>query len=158
MTAPRSLLLALAAGLALVPLLRGQDRSDRMTEDERLVHAAVEHYVQGFYQADPGRIEQALSPEVRKMGYWRKAPDQPWSDASFMNFEQAKELAAKWNADGKQGKDLPFEITLFEVADKTAAAKVTAKWGQDYFHLVKEGDAWRIHQVLWQSAPAPRTH
>ncbi len=126
---------------------------DEPTKDEAAVEACVLDYVQGFYTADVERIERALSEDVKKMGYWRPEGESKYSDAAHMTFEQAKKLAATWNADGKQGKDLPYEIELFEVVDKTASAKVTAKWGMDYFHLVKEGEAWKIHHVLWQSAP-----
>ena len=37
--------------------------------------------------------------------------------------------------------------------DKIANAKVTAKWGIDYFQLVKEDGRWKIHHVLWQTHP-----
>ena len=60
---------------------------------------------------------------------------------------------AHWNADGKQGDDLEYEIELFEVADQTAAAKLSAKWGIDYMHLAKFDGEWKIMHVMWQSHP-----
>ena len=35
-----------------------------------------------------------------------------------------------------------------------AAGKITAFWGIDYVHLVKEEGVWRIRHVIWQSEPA----
>ena len=52
--------------------------------------------------------------------------------------------------------DSPSTVEVFEIADKTAAGKVTAFWGIDYVHLVKEADGrWMIHHVIWQTAPEP---
>jgi len=119
------------------------------------VRAAVEDYVLGFYRAEPERLERVLSPDLQKLGYWRATTDLEFGDALHMSFEQALALAATWNANGQQGDDLTYEIELFDVGDKTACAKVTAAWGQDYMQLAKEGEAWRIHHVLWQSAPRP---
>ena len=47
----------------------------------------------------------------------------------------------------------PKKITVFEVLDKIATAKVEAKWGIDYFHLAKINDKWMIVNVLWQDYP-----
>ena len=70
-----------------------------------------------------------------------------------MTYDQAIALAKSWNVDGKQGELKPYEIEIFEVLDKTAAAKLTAHWGSDYFHLAKEGGEWKIRHALWQSPP-----
>lgn len=45
------------------------------------------------------------------------------------------------------------EITVLDVLDKTAAAKLVAKWGIDYFQLAKQDGTWKIVHVLWQSHP-----
>ncbi|MDB5242588.1 MAG: hypothetical protein JWP57_3213, partial [Spirosoma sp.] len=63
-------------------------------------------------------------------------------------------LAKIWNKDGKRTRpDSPRVVEVFEVADKTATAKVTAVWGIDYLHLVQENGRWMIVNVLWQSPP-----
>ena len=137
-------------GVLLLPTVA---ETEELSENERGVRAAVEDYVLGFYEAAPERLERSVSKELVKFGFWRRAVGEEYKQAKHMTFDAAIELAKTWNNDGKQGKDLPYEIKLFEVADITAAAKVTAKWGQDYFHLVKEDGKWKIHHVLWQSAP-----
>jgi hypothetical protein len=50
----------------------------------------------------------------------------------------------------------PKDITVFDVQDQTASAKLTAWWGTDYLLLAKEKGRWMIIQVLWQSPP-PKT-
>ena len=130
---------------------------DELTADEKAVQAAIEDYVLGFYDAAPERLERSVSPALKKMGYWREDENSEYQGAMHMDFEAAIELAKVWNADGNRGTDLPYAIELHEVADMTATAKVTAYWGQDYFQLAKDKDGrWRIHHVMWQSAPPTR--
>ena len=117
------------------------------------MRSAVEDYVHGFYDAEPARIERSVSEALVKKGYWRRDASSEYAEA-LMTFEGAVKLAGDWNADGRQGADLTYEIEILDVLDKTAAAKLTAKWGIDYFQLVKEGDKWMIHQVMWQSHPS----
>ena len=50
----------------------------------------------------------------------------------------------------------PKEITVYDVQDQTANAKLTAWWGTDYLLLAKESGRWMIIAVLWQSPPAKR--
>lgn len=70
-----------------------------------------------------------------------------------MTFEQLKQVAATYNKDGHLPKDAPKDITIFEVLDQTATAKLVAEWGVDYFHLAKFEGKWMIINVLWQSPP-----
>lgn len=63
-------------------------------------------------------------------------------------------LAAVWNKDGSLANAKSARtVQVFEVVDKTASAKVTAAWGIDYIHLVKENGTWFVMNVLWQSEP-----
>ncbi|MEM8712910.1 MAG: nuclear transport factor 2 family protein, partial [Planctomycetota bacterium] len=141
--------------LVTLPLARDEGDSGTVAHDKNraAVEACVTDYVQGFYTAAPERLERALSKNLKKMGYWKGEGKDAYSDALHMTYDEAIALSKTWNNEGQQGDDLAFEVTIFEVVDKTACAKVTAKWGMDYFQLAKEGDAWKIHHVLWQSAP-----
>jgi hypothetical protein len=47
----------------------------------------------------------------------------------------------------------PKDITVYDVQDQTASAKLTAWWGTDYLLLAKEDGRWMIIAVLWQSPP-----
>ena len=143
-----------AATLLALPLLAfAQDAEPKRSADEIAVERAMKDYVEGFYQAKPELIERGVSKDLKKMGYWRNDETGEYSDAMHMNFEQAVTLAKRWNADGQQGENLKYEVEVYEVADKTACGKLSAKWGIDYFQLAKEGEAWKIHHVMWQSHP-----
>ena len=140
-----------ALALALAP--QQPSEATEPTADERAVRAAIEDYVQGFYAADPSRLERALSKDLTKVGYYRGDDQDQFAGPLGMTYEQALELAASWNAGGAQGELPEPRIQVFDVADKTAAGMLVAAWGQDYLQLVEEEQGWRIRQVLWQSPP-----
>lgn len=123
------------------------------SNDEReAVRQAVLDYVEGVYNVDPSRIERSVHPDLAKRGYFKPRGKDEYAN-SPMTFAQLVEVAKTWNKAGKLPKDAPKEITIFEVLDQTASAKLVAQWGIDYFHLAKYDGKWKIVNVLWQSPP-----
>ena len=125
-----------------------------MTEDEKAVHQAAMNYLDGLYKADTSYIIESIHPDLRKRGYWFNKKEESYSGASDMTFQQLIKLTKKWNKDGSRtNEDSVKEVTVYEVLDKTATAKVTAVWGIDYMHLVKLDGKWMVMNILWQSPP-----
>lgn len=120
----------------------------------KAVQRACLDYVEGVYEIKPELIERGVHPELKKYGYWRGGDNNEYRGTA-MTFEQLRELAKNYNKDGRIPADAPKKVTVFDVLDKTASAKLVAHWGIDYFHLVKEEGNWKILQVVWQSAPKP---
>jgi hypothetical protein len=121
--------------------------------DREAVRAAVLDYVEGFYGGDTVRLVRSVWPEVRKYGYWRAKPDAPYAGeampfADFLSYANRIRSGAS-----KTPAGAPKDITVFDVQDQTASAKLTAWWGTDYLLLAKEKGRWMIIQVLWQSPP-----
>ncbi len=145
-------LLSLALVLVLAVPLSVQAQQDA---DHEAVYNAVLDYVEGIYNVQPERIERSVHPELRKLGFFRPSADGPYRPGTMpMTFDQLVNLAANWNKNGQVPEDAPKEITIYEVLDRTASAKLTAHWGIDYFHLAKFDDGtWKIINVLWQSPP-----
>jgi hypothetical protein len=139
--------------LTLLPAAgAAQSDSSRDTNREG-VRQAVLDYVEGVYNVDPARIERSVHPKLAKTGFYRGPQDETYRPASAMTFAQLIEVAKTWNKAGKLRKDAPKEITIYEVTDQTATAKLVAEWGIDYFHLAKFDGKWMILNVLWQSPP-----
>lgn len=123
------------------------------SNDERdMVRQAVLDYVEGVYQVEPARIERSVHPDLSKHGYWREKGKDGYTTGK-MSYAELVEVAKTWNKSGKRPKDAPKEITIFDVQDQTASAKLVAAWGTDYFHLAKYNGKWMIVNVLWQSPP-----
>ena len=123
-------------------------------KERKLVKAAILDYVEGVYEADTTRIYESVHPTLAKRGTWYDEKNNDYSSFQEMNFQQLVNLVRSWNKDGKRANsDSPREVTVYDVQDKTASAKVVAAWGTDYFHLAKMDGRWYIMNVLWQTAP-----
>lgn len=144
----RFALLLLVVGISFAPQVGAQS-----TVDHEGVRQAVLDYVEGVYNVDPARIERSVHPRLAKLGFYRGPDDASYRAPGVMTFERLKEVAATFNQDSHVAKNAPKEITVFEVLDQTATAKLVAVWGIDYFHLAKFDGKWMIVNVLWQSPP-----
>src|SRR5688572_7520955 len=120
----------------------------QQTSDEKAIRATILNYVESFYNADTAKVYASVHPELAKRGDFKK--DNEYRELK-MTFKQMNYWAARWNKTNPVPKDAPKEITIFEIKDKIATAKVRAMWGTDYFHLVKQDGVWKIVNVLWQS-------
>ena len=137
-----------AALLLIVSPAQSQDKSDK-----KAVEMAVLDYVEGIYEVQPERIERSVSKELAKIGYWR-AEDKTTYQEAKMSYQQLYDLAGQWNADGRVDPDkAPKKITILDLMDMTAVAKLEAEWGYDYLNLAKKDGQWTIVNVLWQSYP-----
>ena len=139
-------------GLVATPFFAGQANSDK-----EAVRMTLLDYVEGIYNGQPERIERSVHPKLAKLGFYRPPAETAYRGASPMSFERLIEVAKNFNKDGKLPKDAPKEITIFEVQDQTATAKLVADWGTDYFHLAKFDGKWMIVNVLWQSPPPKKS-
>jgi hypothetical protein len=136
------LLMLLPAGLA------GQAPTERDN-----VRRAVLDYVEGFYEGDTTKMIRSIRPEVFKYGYFiprdsssYQGERMAWPEfLAYANRVKANKRFAPATA--------PKEVTVFEVLDQTAAAKLTAYWGVDYLLLAKHDGKWMITHVLWQTPP-----
>ena len=143
-------LILLAASAVLI--IGGVTARSQSSDDRERVRQAVLDYVEGVYQVEPARIERSVHPDLSKHGYWREKGKDGYTTGK-MSFAALVEVSKNWNKSGKLPKDAPKEITIFDVQDQTASAKLVAAWGTDYFHLAKYDGKWMIVNVLWQSPP-----
>jgi hypothetical protein len=128
-------------------------RAPASTEREA-IERAVKDYVEALHQVKPELVERSVHPALEKMGLYRPDDSKEYRLPGVMTYEQLRALAGSWNADGAQGADLTYEVEVLDALDVTASAKLSAKWGVDYMHLVKSEGRWKILQILWQSHPA----
>lgn len=145
---------ALALGFAVggnLPVAGQQSGS--AAADRAAVQQAALDYVEGLYLADTSRIERSVHPQLTKRGFWRDSVSEPWGAQTTMTYDQLIALTKTWNA--KKDRDTTIKkVDVFDVADQTASAKVTAMWGIDYLQLAKYDGRWKIINILWQAHPA----
>ncbi|MEM7381236.1 MAG: nuclear transport factor 2 family protein [Bacteroidota bacterium] len=124
------------------------------SKDLDAVKAACMDYIHTFYHADTTLAYKSIHKSLRKTGFYFAEEENKYSEQLEMPFDQLISLAKRWNADGSRANEnSPKEVTIFEVSDKTAVAKVSAVWGIDYISLMKIDGKWLIVNVLWQSPP-----
>lgn len=120
-------------------------------DDREAVKQAVLDYVEALYEADSTRIERSVHRDLFKLGFERD------KDGTYkpyrMTYQELYDLAGKWNKTGRIPKNSKKEIVVYDVADQTASAKLTAMWGIDYLHLAKFDGKWMITDILWQTPP-----
>jgi hypothetical protein len=141
--------LVIALLLAPVTAMRAQ----APVSERDAVKRAVLDYVEGFYEGDSTRFVRSIRPEVFKYGFWiprdstkYQCERMPWAEFhSYANRVKANKRFAPASA--------PKEITVFDVLDQTASAKLVAYWGVDYLLLAKYDGRWMITHVLWQTPP-----
>ena len=121
--------------------------------DRKAIERAVLDYVESAYEVRPENIDRSVHPELAKLGFTRRAPEDAWKRHD-MDFASLRALVAEWNKDGKMPKDARKDVVVLDQLDRTAAARAHAYWGIDFFHLLKDAEGeWKIRQVLWQSHP-----
>jgi hypothetical protein len=131
----------------------GQPALAQSSSDREAVRLAVLDYVEGFYEGDTARLVRSVWPQVRKYGYWRPRPDTAYAGEAMPFAEFMTYAGGVRTGRNRTPAGAPKEITIYDVQDQTASAKLTAWWGTDYLLLAKEHGRWMIIAVLWQSPP-----
>ncbi len=119
--------------------------------DISAVELTCMNYIEGFYEGDAEKLKLALDPNLNKFGFWKDKESGKYGDAIHMSFDQA--LAFAKNVQEKKQyppADAPKKVTILDVKEVIAAAKITAWWGEDYVLLSRKNGSWIIEQVLWE--------
>lgn len=125
----------------------------QVTDDREAVKQTVLDYVEALYEADSSRIERSVHRDLFKLGFER---DKAGAYKPYrMTYQELYDLAGRWNKTGRIPKNSKKEIVVYDIADQTASAKLTAMWGIDYLHLAKFDGKWMITDILWQTLPQP---
>ncbi len=104
----------------------------------------VLNYVEGWYEADENKMNQALSNYLVKRRV--VSENEIW--------EVTKEWMIQATKDGKGKIDIVKasikEITILDNTDKIATVKLVSNNFIDYLHLVNLNNKWSIVNALWE--------
>ena len=150
----------LAFGLLLGVILIGSEaRAQNATAASRPAEAdaaaikqAALDYIEGWYEGNAERMERALHPELAK----RIVRTDAKSGRSSLGQMSALSLVLGTRNGG--GKNTPKEkqqkdVTILDVYENAACAKVVASDWIDYLHLARWNGRWVIVNVLWELKP-----
>ena len=157
----RLVILALSLALGASPvdfdtLAQNSPAQSRPSEaDAAAIRQTALDYIEGWYEGNAERMERALHPELAK----RIVRTDPKSGRSGLGQMSAMSLVQGTRNGGgknaskeKQQKD----VTILDVFEGAASAKVVASEWVDYLHLAKWNGRWVIVNVLWELKPASK--
>ena len=128
----------------------GQDTSS----DESAIRKTALDYIEGWYEGDAARMENALHPELAK----RMISTDPKTGHSQFNHMGAMQLVQNTRRGG--GNKTPKEqqtkdITILDRYNNAAVVKIVASGWIDYLEEAKFNGQWKIINVLWELKPKP---
>ena len=146
----RSLLFIFIAGfLFFVPGVKAQTTvSD--TDRQAITQTALD-YVEGWYEANPERMERALHPDLAKRVVFT-------DDKGRSRLDQMSAMGLVQGVKRGGGKNTPKEkqqkdITILDVFGNAASVKAVMSGWIDYMHMAKWNGRWVIINVLWENRP-----
>lgn len=139
-------LIALLAALQVTP--PPQAAPAGAAADKAAIMETVLNYADGYYEGSAERMARAVHPLLSKRALM-PAQDGGPSKLSTMNSEMLIEIAR-----AGRGKLPPeqrgVKAEVLDVAGDLATARVFTVQFNDYLHLVRTENGWRILNVLWR--------
>ena len=112
-----------------------------MTNEEAIT-TTVRDYFEGWFDADPARMERALHHNLVKRSL---------KVDRILTRDAMVEMTR--NGDGREdGKDRSLDIQVGDVYGDIATATVHTAVYHEYVQLVRTDDGWKIVTTLWQFA------
>lgn len=143
-------LYAVLAAVMVLPL--GSLRAQSPADSNGIRQAALD-YIEGYYEGNAERMARAVHPELAKRIV--RVNEQ---GRYMLGQMSAMTLVEGTRAGG--GKDTPVaerrkDVTIFDIYQNAASAKIYASGWVDYLHLAKWNGRWVIVNVLWELHPRP---
>ena len=122
-------------------------------QDSAAIRAAALDYIDGYYTGDGARRERAVHPELAKRIVRTDG------QGRYMLGQMSAMTLVMGTRDGG-GRDTPdslrrHDVTIFDIYQNAASAKIYASGWIDYLHLAKWRGRWVIINVLWELHPQP---
>lgn len=114
--------------------------------DEESIRGVAMAYLESWLDGDGERMRGALHPDLAKRGL-NYADDGKPNGVHHFSAEGMERSAAKGP---RPNFARSCEITVLDVADNIASAKVVSEPFVDYLHLVKLDGRWSIVNVLYE--------
>jgi len=119
------------------------------TDETAAIRQTALDYIEGFYEGDASRMERSLHPELAKR------ITHPDSGTGRSHLAEMSALTLTQFTRDKANRPTPKaeqikDVTVLDVFQNAASAKVVASTWIDYLHLSKFNERWVIVNVLWE--------
>src|SRR5262245_39770157 len=141
---------AVLAAVMILPI--GSLRAQSAADSSGIREAALD-YIEGYYEGNADRMARAVHPELAKRIV--RVNEQ----GRYMLGQMSAMTLVEITRSGG-GKDTPVaerrkDVTILDIYQNAASAKVDASGWVDYLHLAKWNGRWVIVNVLWELHPRP---
>ena len=119
-----------------------------MTDRDAIAGAATD-YVESYIDGDAERMASCLHPALAK----RRADDNQVRTSGLVESPFGM-MTTEAVAGGPKDIGREVAVTIFDVVDGIATAKVASEPFVDLLHLARFGDRWLIVNALWEERPA----
>lgn len=120
--------------------------------DHSAIQQAARDYIEGFYEGNAARMERALHPELAKR-IVRADPESGRSQLVEMSALTLVQLTGARVDRPTPVAERQQDVTVLDVFENAASAKVVAGAWIDYLHLARWNGRWVIVNVLWEMKP-----
>ncbi|MFV9507652.1 MAG: nuclear transport factor 2 family protein [Oscillochloridaceae bacterium umkhey_bin13] len=126
------------------------DTSRVHTNDRVAITAAVQDYVQGWYQADATRMERSLHPDLVKRLVRNEADGQ----IRMHELDAATLVNAVRERAGSEAPAVQQQIiAILGIYAGIATVQAEMNDWVDYLHLARFEDGWKIVNAIWALKP-----
>ena len=142
--------LILSSALCLLIISNSAPARGQAAADSAAIVATALDYIEGYYEADAGRMERALHPDLAK----RIVRTDPQYGRSHLG-----QMSAMTLVQGTRSKDptptaeRQQDVTILDIFGNTASVKIVAADWIDYLHVARWNGEWKIVNVLWEMKP-----
>jgi hypothetical protein len=105
---------------------------------------AIRNYIEGWYDKDTARIQQAVHPLIVKQGVMPNEDD----DIRSVDLATFLEVTPVYGGDPSGKRTI--EMKILSTDGDIASATLTSNEYMDYLHLARIDGKWRILNVLWE--------
>ena len=111
--------------------------------DKEMIEKTALNYIEGWYEANQEKMQQALHPKLVKRRFVSK--DEIWVVDTPIMLNITAEGRGKL-AENEEGRK---DVTVLNITGKIASAMVVSNKFTDYLLMIKEEDQWKIVDALW---------
>lgn len=135
-------------GCLLIGTSAWSQETQNFANEKEAIKTATLDYLEGWYEANPERMEKALHPDLVKR-FMVTLP----TGKNILNTVSAKTMVEYTRAGG--GTKTPKEkqqnnVFILDVSENIATVKAVSYDYIDYLHLAKSEGTWKIINVLWR--------
>ena len=133
--------------------MRGHaDSMPSTSADHSAIEQTARDYIEGFHEGNAARMERALHPELAKR-IVRADPESGRSQLVEMSALTLVQLTGARADRPTPVAERQQDVTVLDVFENAASAKVVAGAWIDYLHLARWNGRWVIVNVLWEMKP-----